>query len=191
MGAGEGMGIGLAVGVGVCMGVSVGVAVAVAVGTGVGVGVGVGSLVGVGVGGLAIDTSMMPVALNPAGSVAVTGNDAVLSSNGVIKRMLPSTTAVATSGLSLASMARVSESPSGSVKNSLRSKVGEGLSAVNSTRGTGMATGPSFTSATVTADLNLLGHWRLPVIGSDDGKVVVVGFGSAGWSFVVKSANEG
>ena len=85
-----GMGIGLEVGVGV------GVGVAVAVGAGVGVGSGVGVGVGSGGGGLTTDTSMALVTLNPAASVAVTRNDTVPSSNGVIDIVPASTTAEAT-----------------------------------------------------------------------------------------------
>ena len=89
-----GMGIGLEVGVGV--GVGVAVAVGTGVGTGVGVAVGAGVGVGSGVGGLTTDTSMALVTLNPAASVAVTRNDTVPSSNGVIDIVPASTTAEAT-----------------------------------------------------------------------------------------------
>ena len=118
----------------------------IAVGAGVGVGVGVGS----GGGGLATDTSMVTVILNPAASVAVMTNDAVPASRGVMVRAPSSTTTEAT--LDSVSSGRVNwrASPSGSVMNSLRFGVVAGLPAVNSTTGTGIATGSSLTLVNVT-----------------------------------------
>ena len=94
MGIGLEVGVGVGVGVAVAVGTGVGTGVGVAVGAGVGVGSGVG--VGVGSGGLTTDTSMALVTLNPAASVAVTRNDTVPSSNGVIDIVPASTTAEAT-----------------------------------------------------------------------------------------------
>ena len=83
-----------------------GVGVAVGVGVGVWVGSGVGVVVLVSAAaGLTTVTSTVSDELNPEGSLAVTTNDAVPSSNGVMDRLLSSTTAEATSGLSCASRA--------------------------------------------------------------------------------------
>ena len=117
-----GMRTGLVVGVGVCVGATgvavalgtgLGEGVAVAAGLGVAVGVGVGSGLDAGVGsgdssgggGLTTVTSKVSDELNPEGSLAVTTNDAIPSPNGVMDRLLSSTTAEATSGLSCASRA--------------------------------------------------------------------------------------
>ncbi len=170
---GFGMGVGVAVGVDICVGVntavgtavgagvrvavgtSVGVGVCVTVGSGVGVGVGSGVRVGVGFGdgGLATDTSMVTVTLNPATSFAVMTNDAVPASRGVMDRILASTTAEATSNSASSTNVKVRMSPSGSAKNSLRSKVVGELPAVNPVMGIAVPTvlaGPSFTSVTET-----------------------------------------
>ena len=149
VGAGVEMGVGAAVGigVGVAVGVRLGLGVGIAVGAGVGVGVGVGSG---GDGGLTTVTSMVTVILNPAASVAVMTNDAVPASRGVMVRAPSSTTTEAT--LDSVSSGRVNwrASPSGSVMNSLRFGVVAGLPAVNSTTGTGIATGSSLTLVNVT-----------------------------------------
>ena len=152
---GVGIGVGVAVGVGTGLGAGVGAAVGagvgVAVGTGVGSGIGVG--VGSGGGGLATDTSMVTVTLNPATSFAVMTNDAVPAFRGVMDRVLASTTAEATSNSASSTNVKVRMSPSGSAKNSLRSKVVGELPAVNPVMGIAVPTvlaGPSFTSVTET-----------------------------------------
>ena len=154
VGVDAGVDLGVAIGVGVAVGTRVGMGVGVAVGVGLGVGSCVCSGVGVGAGfgggGLTIVTSTVPAAFNPAGSVAFTRNDAVPSSNGVMDRLFSSTTADATMDAALPDRVKVSESPSGSAKNSPRFKIVVGLPAVNSTTATVVLRGASFTSVTVT-----------------------------------------
>ena len=106
------LGVGAAVGVGVDRGMGIGVGIGVGVGVGSGVGVGVGS----GVGGITTETFTMNVTLKPEGPVAVTRKDAAPSSNGVMDRVLSSTTAEAALDSASSAKEKVSESPSGSVK---------------------------------------------------------------------------